>query len=261
MTCEHTKKINEIISSLLNNISDTDSSFYERSGPFFKREDIGTELNVEGGMFSKEYRERVVLKKEKETYVKLIKVSDLRKELNNIGKLTINCHCYEDAQENHKNSETKFNISTEIKNMKISNLEEGKQSIEEELKNFTNQNRELDVLLKDLHEKNASNKTQVELQKTEITEKSELLEQKQQRVEVLLISNAKNEEKLGRMENVEIQLQSDSEKIINLQNTISCQEKKLLEKKAEIFSLHMQLIQFQVKDLDNDFNSTEEELD
>jgi len=72
MKCEHLKKISENINSLFSDVVDNNSSLYEKLGPFFRKEDIDTEIGIKKSFILSELREKVVFKKERETYIKSI---------------------------------------------------------------------------------------------------------------------------------------------------------------------------------------------
>jgi len=133
------------------------------------------------------------------------------------------------------------------------NLTEVKEQLKKTIEDDLVQTKEFNKIIGDLRVENKGNETWANFKEKEAEERSQELKQKEREIKELTITNSTNEEKVRKLETVEGQLEA-------LKVLLNGQEKKVLEKEAEISFLHKQLAQYKIKDFENEFYSAEKEL-
>jgi len=144
-------------------------------------------------------------------------------------------------------------IEKEITKAEISSLKERLTEREEQLKEKSESCLVKTEELSNLKVENKGSETRANIREEELEITSQELKQKEKEIKELIAINSTNKEKVRKLETAESQLEA-------LKVLLNNQEKKVLEKEAEISFLHKQLAQYKVKDFENELYSAENEL-
>jgi chromosome segregation ATPase len=222
MKCEHINKTLEKINNLIKRMNDTNSSLYERQGPYLKEEDIKTHLDDMGSYYKARttwsYSYTFNSIKKNSLYDNL---SDLFDELNS-------CNCHSQSTDKYDELEEKYNDL-------LNDLEEKKEELRKERENHNSEKLRHSETVSGIRIENTKLKERLEGSSSQTIELRKRLQDSESQV---LRLEMKSDEKNVRIQNLNSQLADlrveSNNKENELKTKIKEKDNELKQKEEEI---------------------------